>query len=306
MTHASFDAYFRTSDLARFGAERRGGGAMGVRLIRTASPAHDTVDPATPDLVVGLMLGGTAGANWAWDGAAPNRTRSRRPGTLGLTPPGAVGTFSVRGASEMLIVVLPLERLANRLAPGLTVPRDFGRLHDRYTDQPAARQICQRLWRAAAHGARFNDDLLDTLSERLLVVLAMGATGREPEPVGSAGLSAREVAAVLARADADDADVSDLALAAGLPVRSFRRRFARTLGVRPHEWLMGRRLDRARDAVLGSDDPLADVAAGMGFASQSHMTSLFARRFGTTPARLRGQRSPGDGSAKMMTGWGGG
>lgn len=104
----------------------------------------------------------------------------------------------------------------------------------------------------------------------------------------TAKLSSRELAAVLARADGEDADVLALALAAGMPVRSFRRRFCSTVGVRPHVWLMQRRLDRARELVTRSDAPLAEIAAEMGFASQSHMTGLFGRRFGITPARLRG------------------
>lgn len=117
--------------------------------------------------------------------------------------------------------------------------------------------------------------------------LAASAAGQTLDDVKQVKLGAGELSAVLARAASDDIDVPALALAAGMPVRTFRRRFAAAMGVSPHAWLMQRRLDAARDAVVRSDTPLAQLAAEFGFASQTHMAQLFVQRSGSTPARLR-------------------
>ena len=65
-------------------------------------------------------------------------------------------------------------------------------------------------------------------------------------------------------------------------VRSFTRRF----GISPHRYLIGRRIDVARGRLL-EGEPLALVAADVGFHDQAHFTKHFKRHLGTTPARYR-------------------
>jgi AraC-like DNA-binding protein len=62
------------------------------------------------------------------------------------------------------------------------------------------------------------------------------------------------------------------------------RCFTRTFGVAPHAYVLGRRIDAARRRLLDGR-PLAEVAVGVGFHDQSHLTRHFRRHVGTTPAR---------------------
>jgi len=57
-------------------------------------------------------------------------------------------------------------------------------------------------------------------------------------------------------------------------------------GSTPGELLRRRRTERAL-SLLGSSEPLSDVAAQAGFADQSHMTRAFRSTFGATPAVIR-------------------
>lgn len=279
---SAFDQQFQTGPLAVHRHERRGGGSLSTRLIRLNSPAHAVVDPPTDELVVGLMVAGSAGARWAWDGGRANVTAARHPGTLGLTPIGAAGTFEVDGASTILIVSLPYPALTARLELDLAVPRDFGRLHDAYQDRPEARALCQRLWRAAGRPGFARDETIDALSEALLASLA----GETPvETVQS--LSAQERRRVQARAERPDADVAALAEAAAMPVRSFRRRFQAAFGEPPHRWLASRRIARARHLLQENRLSLSETALDLGFASQAHFTEAFRRAVGVTPGRFR-------------------
>ncbi len=279
---SAFDQQFQTGPLAVHRHERRGGGTLSTRLIRLHSPAHAVVDPPTDELVVGLMVAGSAGARWAWDGARPNVADTRRPGTLGLTPIGATGTFEVDGPSTILIVSLPYPGLAARLEPDLAVPRAFGRLHDAYQDRPEARALCLRLWRAAGRPGFARDETIDALSEALLVSLA-----GEPAVAPVTGLSGQERRRVEARADRPDADVAALAQAAAMPLRSFRRRFQTAFGEAPQRWLARRRIDRARRLLAQKGLSLSEVALDLGFASQAHFTEAFRRAVGTTPGRFQ-------------------
>lgn len=279
---SSFDEHFQRGPLAVHRHERRGGGTLSTRLIRLHSPAHAVIDPPTQDLVLGLILKGKAGARWAWDGSRANVTKIRRPGTLGLTPVGAAGTFEVDGDSTILIVSLPYQALATRLEPDVAVPRDFGRLHDAYEDHADARGLCRRLWRAAGRPGFARDEAVDAVSEALLVSLSGEKTAEQVT-----GLSQRERQRVEARADWPDADVAALAKAAALPVRSFRRRFQAAFGEPPHRWLARRRIARARHLLQENRLSLSETALDVGFASQAHFTEAFRRAVGVTPGCYR-------------------
>jgi AraC-like DNA-binding protein len=68
------------------------------------------------------------------------------------------------------------------------------------------------------------------------------------------------------------------------------RAFARDFGIPPHAYVIGRRLDLARDRILAGE-PLASVAADLGFTDQAHLTRAFKRFLGTTPGKF-GTRRP--------------
>ncbi|MBZ6257927.1 AraC family transcriptional regulator [Streptomyces olivaceus] len=65
------------------------------------------------------------------------------------------------------------------------------------------------------------------------------------------------------------------------------RAFSGAYGIAPHQYLMSRRVDRARRLLLAGR-PVADVAGATGFYDQAHLTRHFKRLVGVTPGRYRG------------------
>ena len=87
--------------------------------------------------------------------------------------------------------------------------------------------------------------------------------------------------------------MADLAARAGLSVHHFGRAFRTSTGVTPHAFVEQRRIERARTLIDGTSEPLADIAAATGFATQSHLTTAFKRVTGFTPAAYRrGRQDP--------------
>lgn len=80
--------------------------------------------------------------------------------------------------------------------------------------------------------------------------------------------------------------LQDLANEAGLSRFQTLRAFAVLTGLTPHAYLLQRRISLARQRIAAGE-ALASVAAGSGYADQSHMTREFARRYGVTPAAYR-------------------
>jgi len=83
----------------------------------------------------------------------------------------------------------------------------------------------------------------------------------------------------------------DLAAAAGLSRMHFAALFQNTTGVRPHEYVMRRRVERAKALLTQTRASHVSVAFDVGFRSQAHFITVFRRFTGTTPGRWRSQYS---------------
>jgi AraC family transcriptional regulator len=89
-----------------------------------------------------------------------------------------------------------------------------------------------------------------------------------------------------------------VAEACDLSVSHFARAFKTTFRRPPYKWLIERRLDRARDLMVNSRLPLADIAVRCGFTDQSALNRFFQRIHGVTPGTwrrrtIRGRSAPG-------------
>lgn len=78
----------------------------------------------------------------------------------------------------------------------------------------------------------------------------------------------------------------DIAAACALSPTHFARRFKIATGVPPHQFLIQLRIERAKRMLQGSL-PIVEVALACGFAHQEHLTSVFRRFTGLTPAVFR-------------------
>jgi AraC-like DNA-binding protein len=74
----------------------------------------------------------------------------------------------------------------------------------------------------------------------------------------------------------------------------FAAQFRAATGLRPHEFLLRRRIERAQAMILGGDKSLVDVALSVGFQSQSHFTTVFKQLAGKPPRTWRKSRGEVD------------
>jgi AraC-like DNA-binding protein len=107
-----------------------------------------------------------------------------------------------------------------------------------------------------------------------------------PAPHRDRDLTAAVAQTVRARY-AEPTSLGELAAATGYSVFHTCRVFRATTGLTIHGFRRELRLRHALARILDGSEPLTEVAAATGFASQSHLTNLFRARFGVTPARAR-------------------
>ncbi len=81
--------------------------------------------------------------------------------------------------------------------------------------------------------------------------------------------------------------LSDLAEAVGMSRMHFASQSRAATGLRPHEYMLRRRIEKAQLMLSTTDIPIAELALTVGFSSQAHFTTVFKRFSGLTPNRWR-------------------
>lgn len=255
----------------------------------------ETAFPALPGHLVNLHLG------------APTRGSTRRPGGAaweGVQPPGTVEIFAAGTATEQVIhdpsedasVLLGVDFFRSVVT---AVGQDPDRIElvDRFETRDAAiegilRSLAWDLGMGGLGGELYVQSLATALAVHLLRMhSSLGvAAGRrvEPEPRGSLPRPALRL--VLDHVEANlggRLSLAEVAALAGCSPRHFLRQFKGATGASPHQYVIGRRVERARGLLAESGLSLAEVAAACGFAHQQHLCRHFERLVGVSPGRYR-------------------
>jgi AraC family transcriptional regulator len=81
--------------------------------------------------------------------------------------------------------------------------------------------------------------------------------------------------------------LGQLAALCALSEYHFARMFRESFGLPPHQYVLARRLDRARELLRTTSQPLGEIALACGFSSASHFTNRFRQSLGGTPGEYR-------------------
>ena len=82
----------------------------------------------------------------------------------------------------------------------------------------------------------------------------------------------------------------DLSAVARRSPAHFSRSFKRTFGEPPHAYVVRRRLERARQLMAATSNPLSEIALSVGLSDQAHLCRLFRRDFCQSPSSWRRER----------------
>ena len=121
------------------------------------------------------------------------------------------------------------------------------------------------------------------------------------KPRGLATWQARRTLAYIEANLASKIDIDDLANVVDLSGSHFSRAFKHCIGLSPMEYVVVRRIERAKTMISGTQAPLAQIALACGFADQAHFNKRFRAVVGTSPGRWRRSNAPTAKPASLRT-----
>jgi AraC family transcriptional regulator len=140
----------------------------------------------------------------------------------------------------------------------------------------------------SAGSSLFVDPLVMAIASRFI---ALDHNGPRPvQPRRPNQLTSRQIRSLREFVESElrgDIRLSKMAEICGLSTEYFVRLFKATLGLSPYQYVIGRRVERAKTLLDQDQQSLAEIALECGFSHQEHMTRMFRRFTGLTPGRYR-------------------
>lgn len=225
-------------------------------------------------------------------GGRQRETAEYTPGLFDLTPANTLYASERYDRGHALAISFPTDLISEALeevAPGFT--NSFGDLHERPHGSGLVAPLCRQIVAEVSDDSPMGPLYADTLVQSLILELYRRSC-HTPAPckADSHKLSPGVMSLIDEFIDQNTiatVELKELANVASLPSASFSRLFKQTTQQTPYQYVLQRRVQKARELIELSNLPLAQIAFQCGFASQSHMTDVFRTRLRTTPGKLR-------------------
>jgi AraC family transcriptional regulator len=212
-------------------------------------------------------------------------------GSMYVNEPRMPARVIFRGAHDVIHLHVPNAMISEYA--------DSERVRSRTTplvaDHPIVDPVIERLARELIHaeelGGAFGQSYADGISLAIIAQLlgggADGATTGRRRVTGLSKWRLKRATEYMAANLSEPISHTDIATAAGLSRMHFAAQFRVATGLRPHEYLLQQRIERAQALMLTTRMPLAQIALEVGFKTQAHFTTVFARLVGETPRLWR-------------------
>ncbi|MCL2448454.1 MAG: AraC family transcriptional regulator [Polyangiaceae bacterium] len=214
----------------------------------------------------------------------------RRSGMLDVLPRGTtLDAIEWRGeAFSCVAVALDRERVGRLLGvPGGSLDPERG-LQVNITDAHVV-DLVRRLEAQALEDRPWGSLYVEGLSLTLAsYVYARYRTVEVPNPEAPLPMpEAERLVSYVEEHLGADIGLTDLATLVGYSPDRLARVFKKSFGVSPYQYVLRRRVERAKALLRGRAESIGEVAVACGFATQSHFTSAFKARTGLTPRAYR-------------------
>jgi AraC family transcriptional regulator len=287
--------WLRLRDPAKLSVRGLSKGNLVVTEVRYDFANYGMSDPVIPQdaFAVGLQLRDYP-LHELWSDGRTHPVRNVRAGDTLLCDLRSVNGVHTAVPFHSLQFFLSRTFL-DELAEGFQAPRidELVTHPGQAVRDPVIAKLSRLAWPALARPHEVNDLYSSHCMLALGVHVCVAYAGLRPSRrhVGGLNRAQERIAKDLIASQLDGAfTVRELAAFCGLSPSHFAHAFKASVGLAPHQWLMQRRVERAKTLLADSSKPPSEIAQECGFADQSHFTRVFRREVGATPGAWRRSR----------------
>ena len=136
-------------------------------------------------------------------------------------------------------------------------------------------------------GRLYLDGLALAMASRLVARHSSAASNGAPREEGLSGRRLKKVLSFIEEQLAEDLSLDQIARVAGVSPSHVKAQFRKAVGIPVHQYVIQRRVERARTLLLQDGLSMAAVAQAAGFAHQSHMARHMRRVLGAAPLAVK-------------------
>ncbi|GAS89355.1 AraC family transcriptional regulator [Mycolicibacterium brisbanense] len=160
---------------------------------------------------------------------------------------------------------------------------------------PLIHQLVERIHSVADRGDAGARLLMDSAGETLRLLLADTYTASAPRrtehrPDTLDAATRSMIIDYLEDSMDSEITLEDLARQAKMSVGSFIKVFRAAFHTTPYQFLLERRIERAKSLLLTTSRTVTDISAMVGFSTPNHFATAFRHRVGVSPRAFRSHR----------------
>jgi AraC family transcriptional regulator len=213
-------------------------------------------------------------------------------GDIDVIPSRTAARWEMHDDNDTALLLSLPQALLDRVAEECGL--DAGRLELRNRFQIRDAEMATLSWAmkremelGCPSGRLYLNGLALAVASRLVAAHSSAAKPAATPNEGLSGLRLKQVLSFIEDQLAEDLSLEQIAAVAGVSASHVKALFRRSMGMPVHQYVIRRRVERAKDLLIEDSLTMAEIAAASGFAHQSHMARQMRRVLGLPPLAMK-------------------
>jgi AraC family transcriptional regulator len=264
--------------------------ADGLALQLRSDPAGILEVPELQRVLVAIHVGAAAKVSCRRGGES--HTGSAVHGDIDIIPALTSSRWELHDQNDTALILALPPSLLDRVAEGHGFDSRRVEIRNRFQIRDA--QLENICWALKAEmeasypsGRLYTDSLAVSVASRLVSTYSSVAQRTITKSGGLDGRRFKQTLAYIEDHLSEDLSLSRIASLTGVSPSHFKTLFRESAGVPVHQYVIQRRIERAKDLLMQDKLSIAEIALAAGFSHQSHLARHMRRSVGLSPRAMK-------------------
>ena len=264
--------------------------ADGLALQLRSDPVGVLEVPELQNVLLAIHVGAAAKISCRRGGIS--HTGSAVHGDIDIIPARTTSRWEIHDQNDTALILALPSALLNTVAEEQGFDSRRVEIRDRFQIRDA--QLENICWALKAEmesnyssGRLYVDSLAVSVASRLISTHSSIAQRRTVQHGGLGGRRLKQTLSYIEDRLSEDLSLSRIASIAGVSPSHFKTLFRESIGVPVHQYVVQRRIERAKDMLMQGKLSIAEIALATGFSHQSHLARHMRRSVGLSPGAMK-------------------